>query len=140
MVQPPRNERGQFVSFKVRTEQNFGAVKTAAEKAAFRNLGHAAASISRDAKSTIEKSTEASQPGRPPHSRRGKLKRGIRFAYDKASAIIGPMFSAVGTSVEAHEFGRAYKGDKFPERPFMGPALQRAIPRFAQGWKSSVHS
>lgn len=124
----------------VKTESTFGAVRTAADRAAFRNLGHAAASISRDAKSTIEKSADASQPGKPPHSRRGKLKRAIRFAYDKTSAVIGPMFSSVGTSGEAHEFGRNYKGQKFPERPFMGPALERAKPRFARSFQGAVRS
>jgi len=140
MVQSPRNERGQFVAFKVRTEQNFGAVKTAAEKASFRNLGHAAASISRDAKATIDKSPTPSVPGKPPHTRRGQLKRAIRYAYDKTSAVIGPIFSAVGTSGEAHEFGRMYKGEKYPARPFMGPALTRAYPRFASSWGGAVRS
>ena len=122
----------------VAIDDKLGKVAKAASDASFRNFGHAAASISKDAKNSIEKSTDASAPGSPPHSRRGLLKRAIRFAADKEGAVIGPMFSQVGTSAEAHEFGSAYKGVDFPERPFMGPALERALPRFLGGWRGSI--
>ena len=116
-------------------------VVKATEKAAFRNFGHAAASISRGAKASIRKSKTPSQPGSPPTTRGipGKNIRGaIRFARDKEGAVIGPMASLVGTAGEAHEFGGTYKGDEFDERPFMEPALQEAIPRMAGDWKHSI--
>jgi hypothetical protein len=123
---------------KVQIEDRFKRVEKAANDAAFRNVGHAAASISKDAKATIEKSDAPSQPGEPPHTKKNQLKRAIRFAAEKDGAAIGPMFSIMGTSAEAHEFGKQYKGQDFPERPFMGPALERALPRFLQSWQGAV--
>jgi len=109
-------------------------------KANFKNITNAAASIAKDAKSSLIRSPEASQPGTPPHTRRGLLARAIRFdvAQDKKSAVIGPRESIVGTSGEAMEFGGDYKGENFPPRPFMAPALEHAIPRLAGEWAGSI--
>ena len=116
-------------------------VAKAVEKAKFRNFRHAGFSISKAAKSSIQRSREPSSPGSPPHTR-GKGRRNLRgaifVAAEPDSVIIGPRFSYVGESGEAHEFGREYKGDQFDERPFMDPALQAAIPRFMAGWRGSV--
>lgn len=118
------------------------ALEEAADKAAFRNFGHAAASIRKDAASTIERSREPSEPGQPPHTRRGQLPRAIRYAVDElggdVGAVVGPRASLVGESGAAHEIGGEYKGTEFPERPFMGPALERALPRFAEQWRGSI--
>ena len=122
----------------VRTEDRFDRVKKAADSATFRNLGHAAASIAKDARQSIERSPEASQPGSPPHTRRGQLKRAFRYAAEKESAVVGPLFSMVGTSAAAHEFGEDYKGIDYPERPFMQPALDRALPRFMESWSGAI--
>ena len=133
-----------MLGMKVKLENRIGRVKRAADKGAFRNFFHAAASISRAAKKSITRSKYSSVAGRPPHTRRGKLRRAIRFAAGKAystteqGAIIGPMASLVGQAGAAHEFGGTYKGDQFPERPFMGPALEKAIPRFAGNWRGSI--
>ncbi len=113
-------------------------VQAAEQKAAFRNFNHAAASISKDAKSTIEKSDVPSSPGEPPHTRRGLLKRAIRYAADKEGAVIGPVASVVGQSGAAQELGGEYKGQEFPARPFMAPSLERALPRFAGDWQGSI--
>lgn len=129
------------VSVRVTTKDNTKAVKAAADKAAFRNFVHAAASISKDVKGTLEKAPEgvASEPGSPPHTHRGAyLRRAVRYAADKEGAVIGPMASVVGKVAEAHEFGGEYKGQQFPERPFMLPALERAIPRFAGQWRGAI--
>ena len=118
-------------------------LKTATEKAAFRNIGHAAASIRKDAISSIKRRVGPSQPGQPPHTRKTKrgnarFKQAILYQADDHSAIIGFRHSVVGESAAIHEFGETIKGVSFPERPTMGPALERGAPRFGNSWRSSI--
>jgi hypothetical protein len=113
-------------------------VSDAAERASFKNLGHAAASIRKTAQSEITTDPGPSEPGTPPHSRRGLLRRAIRYAADKDSAVIGPVAGLVGESAEPEEFGGEYKGENYPARPFMGPALEANLDRFSKEWEGSV--
>jgi hypothetical protein len=116
-------------------------VSDAAKKASFERLGHGAASIAKTAKASIEKSKEPSAVGSPPHTRgRGghNLKGAIRFDANNIDAVIGPIASFIGQAGEAHEFGGDFKGEQFPERPFMGPALEASVDRFAAGWAGSI--
>jgi len=48
-----------------------------------------------------------SKPGTPPHSRRGQLKRAIKFGVLKSRPLadIGPTFSGIGRIGQTHEFG-----------------------------------
>lgn len=114
------------------------AVLNATDEAAFRNFGHAAARIRKDAAASIQTSDDPSQPGKPPHTQRGQLRRALRFAADKQGAVIGPRASFVGTSGEAHELGGSYRGEQYPERPYMQPALEQNLDRFAQDWAGSI--
>lgn len=115
-------------------------VGDAAARATYRNLGHAAASIRKDAQASITKSAEASPPGEPPHTRRGQARRAILFAVerDKQSAVVGFAESRIGEAMSAHEHGGEYKGTEFPQRPTMGPALERNLDRFAADWAGSI--
>ena len=81
-----------------------------------------------------------SPAGTPPHSRTGALKRGILFGVERhqASVVIGPSERFVGTSMAAHEFGGAYKRERYPKRPLMGPALKESTPRLARMWQDAV--
>lgn len=81
-----------------------------------------------------------SPAGNPPHSRTGALKRGILFGVERrrASVLIGPSERFVGTSMAAHEFGGAYKRQRYPKRPLMGPALKESTPRLARMWQDAV--
>lgn len=124
---------------KTTTEDKTKDVARAAEKAQYRNFFHAAASVSRTAKESIDKADGPSAPGSPPHThKRVFLRRAIRCAANKQGAIIGPIHSVVGHSAEAHEFGGIYKSTRYPERPFMRPALDKAAPRFAGSWQGSI--
>lgn len=126
---------------KATTQNNFGRVARAASDATYRNIRHAAFSIGKAAKGLIKKSSEPSDAGDPPTTRAkgGKNLRGAIFtAADKDSALIGPRESWVGDVGEAHEFGVPREGDRFPERPFMNPALMMSIPRFAKDWEGSI--
>lgn len=116
-------------------------VMNAVEKGSFRTFRHAAARISKDAKASIETSDEPSDVGMPPHTRgRGghNLRGAIRFDATPSDAVIGPMASYVAESGAAHEFGGTFRGQVFPERPFMEPALRANVDRFAQAWAGSI--
>jgi hypothetical protein len=149
-----------MIGMSVKIEDRTKRVEKAADKAVFRNLQHAAASLRKDARSTIKRAPKeqrvgsksrkgkkvrrarhaASPEGTPPFTQRGQLLNAIVFdvAPDKSSAIVGPRYSVVGTSAEAHEFGGQYKGQEYPERPFMEPALERAESRFAGSFSGSI--
>jgi hypothetical protein len=38
----------------------------------------------------------------------------------------------------AHEFGGAYKRERYPKRPLMGPSLKESAPRLARMWQDAV--
>jgi phage gpG-like protein len=113
-------------------------VRDAADKAARRAFAKAAYRIFRDAQASIERSKEPSAPGTPPHTRRGQLKRAIRYDADKDGAVIGPLASMVGEAGAAHEFGGESRGGTFPERAYMAPALERELDQFAGEFSGSI--
>lgn len=126
---------------KFTVEDNTNAMIQAADRASYDNLRHAGLSIGRMAKDSIAKSDSPSAPGRPPTTRgrgRKSLKSAIFASSDRDSAIIGPRYSYVGDSGEAHEFGKTRFGEQFDERPFMGPALEASLPRFAADWQGTI--
>lgn len=142
-----------MIGLEIKIEDTTPRVEAAAERAVFRNVGHAAATIRNEAIESIEPATGPSAPGTPPHThtsgvtqkgkvRRGELPRAIVFDQDRdaQSAIIGPRYSVVGESGAAHEgtLGGEYKGDEYPERPFMGPALDNNNDRFASSFAGSI--
>lgn len=125
-------------------------VVKASNKAAYANIQHAAASIRKEAIASIQPDDAPSPPGKPPHTRKrftrkgkqitGHLPRAITFAADKATqtAVVGPRASIVGESASAHEFGGEYKDQTYPERPFMSPALEKNLDRFAASFAGSI--
>ena len=123
---------------KIKIVDLFWKVEKAVAEAAFKNFSHAAARIRKDAIASITKSSEPSQPGSPPHTRKRQLNRAILFSADKQSAVIGPRHSVVGDAAQAHEFGGSFRGTDYPERPFMGPALDKNAARFGSDWAASV--
>ncbi|MCA9233343.1 MAG: hypothetical protein KDA57_22050 [Planctomycetales bacterium] len=130
-----------MLNFKITTQLHKERVARAVHKTGFRNLFHAAASITKDAKASIVPGRGPSAAGTPPHTgRRRKLQRAVRFDVDRENqiAVIGPRASFAGTSGAAHEFGGTYKAARFDERPFMQPALERAAPRFAGQWRGGL--
>jgi phage gpG-like protein len=139
-----------MIGLAVTIASNFQKVEQSADKASFKNLGHAASRIRKDAIDSVVPSDEPSKPGTPPHTRnrvskkgkqlKGQLQRAIVFSHDKEKqeAVIGPRESIVGESAAAHEFGGDYKGQDFPIRSFMGPALTANLDRFASDWAGSI--
>jgi hypothetical protein len=84
-----------------------------------KSLGKAGAYIRGIAKKSIKTSQRISEPGRPPHTRQGRLKHSIYFAVEKQTpgVVIGPVASAVGKIAHTHEFGGT-------EPPKLPPALR----------------
>ena len=102
-------------------------------------LRRAGAYVRRVAQRKVVTSPRASQPGSPPHSRKGLLKRAILFGSDgDKSVLVGPGFNFVGTSAAAHEFGGKYRRERYPKRPLMGPALKESAPHVAKMWSDAV--
>lgn len=111
-----------------------------AAKASVDILRRMGAYIRRAAQSKVRQSRNPSQPGEPPHTRRGALKRGILFGVDRRtnSVVVGPSIRFVGTSMQAHEFGGGYKRERYPKRPLMGPSLRESAPHLARMWENAV--
>jgi len=97
--------------------------------------------VRRRAKSSIRKRKRVSQPGQPPSSHTGLLKRMIFFGYDQLneSVAIGPvkLNQKTGNAPESLEFGgqsstldvgakgkRRRRTFKIEPRPFMRPAFK----------------
>ena len=116
-------------------------IKAAAEKANYRNIGHAAASIRKAAIESITKSSEPSEPGTPPHTRgrRKGFKRAILYAMEgKEAAVVGTAYSRVGPAGEPHEHGGRRGKQTYEPRPFMAPALGANLDRMAKEWEGTI--
>lgn len=133
----------------VKLVNRLNKVAKAAKSVAFKNFKHAAARIRADAIASIVPSPDPSMPGTPPHTRaktsrktgkalKGVLQKAITFEASDTGAVIGPRQSVAGTSGKAHEFGGDYKGEQYPVRAFMRPALIKNLDRFAAEWAGSV--
>lgn len=129
-----------MIGVKVRIQDRMERVKRKAKDASFKSLGHAGAAIRLTARRSIRKRKAASEPGQPPHTRKGQLKRAIVYAVERSEerVVIGPEHAVVGPSAMAHEFGGRFRGDRFDRRPFMGPALMKVKDRLPRKWAGSV--
>jgi phage gpG-like protein len=129
-----------MISMRARLNLKLKAIKDAERKAGFKNLGHAGAAIRLTARRSIRRSAKSSAPGRAPHTRKGQLKRSLRYAVEKTRhrVLIGPAYSVVGRSGMAHEFGGKYRRNQYPTRPFMGPALKKQQHRLPKIWQNSI--
>ena len=74
----------------------------------------------------------------------GRLKQAIGFDVNrrKLDAIIGARKSIVGIVGETHEFGKRFRGKKFPKRPYQRPALLKASQneKIAKFWQDSIRA
>jgi hypothetical protein len=113
-----------------RVQLRLERIRRAADKAQAGYLRSVGYLVSLLAKKRIVRSSVKAPPGQPPTTRRGLLRRAIRYAVapDRQSVVIGPTHVLVGTAGQPHEHGGWYKGERYPPRPFMGPALEEASP------------
>jgi len=129
-----------MITIRVRTRVSTAQIQRKVQQGNFKSLGHAAATIRLVARRSIRRRKPAAMPGNPPHTRRGQLKRSIMYALDKQRgvALIGPIFELIGTAGKAHEFGGKFRRERYPKRPFMGPALEKVKDRLPPMWAGSI--
>mgnify|MGYP007026490821 CR=1 FL=1 len=129
-----------MVGMVVKTKDETRRVKAKAQTANFKNLGQAGASLRLVARRSIRRRKTPSPEGQPPNTRAGQLRRAILYAIEarEQTVVIGPDVDVVGTSGAAHEQGGRYKREKYPRRPFMGPALEKIKDRLPPLWAGSV--
>lgn len=110
-------------------------------KASIDVLRRMGAYVRKVARSKVKISPNPSPVGSPPNSRNGLLKRSILFGVEKQrqSVVIGPSEAIIGTAASAHEFGGAYKKERYPKRPLMGPSLKESMPHLAKFWQDAVN-
>lgn len=134
-------------------------VVRAVDRTTRRVLSKFGAFVRRTARSSIRKRKRTSEPGSPPSSHTGLLKRFIFFGYDaqKRSVVIGPeRLTQRGRGEAPHllEYGGTgsvqRKGPsaslragrrrraKVRARPFMGPAFEKEQPKLPAMWRDSV--
>lgn len=133
---------------------------TSRENAATRRvLSKFGAYVRRTAKSSIRKRKRASEPGQPPSSHTGLLKKFIWFGYEptQQSVVIGPakLTSKSSGAQETLEHGgtatlmefqwvgrgrrqRRKRNVRIAARPFMAPAMDKEIPKLPSMWANSI--
>ena len=101
---------------KVRVEFDDAGVISKVKKGSLKALRRAGAYVRKSARNAVSRSSKASSPGTPPHTRRGVLKRSILFGVEKhrMAVVVGPAKSFIGISMTAHEFGGMYRRRKYP--------------------------
>jgi len=129
-----------MISLQSKAAFNARKVRRRAKSANIRSLGHAGAAIRLAARRSIRKSSKASRPGSPPHTRKGRLRGAILYAVEreKDRVVIGPRYTVAGPSGMAHEFGGRFRRQVYPRRAFMGPALEKVRDRLPRMWAGSV--
>ena len=130
-------------------------VLSATNRAERRVLSRFGAYVRTAARSSIRKRRKPSEPGKPPSSHTGLLKRFIYFVYEprRRSVVIGParLNQKMGDAPAALEHGgpsRVVAGGRrrrrelrtvtIRPRPFMGPAFQKEQPKLPGIWAGSV--
>ena len=136
-------------------------VTEAAKKTGYKSIQHAGFSIAKMARESMTRARGPSPAGTPPHVHRGRLRRSIRVAIDRDEVLIGPSYARMKTGsyppwmASMHERGGTFgvnrqgrtsltktgkrrKPAVYPARPFMAPALQKAISRFTEAFKGTI--
>jgi hypothetical protein len=117
-----------MIQLRVQMQFDSHGVQRKVQSATFRSLEHAGAAIRLTARRSIRRRKKPSQPGSPPHTRTGHLKRVIRYEVspNKTEVVIGPVNEFAGKIWNLHEFGgrtksrRRLKAHEFSPREY-GP-------------------
>lgn len=129
-----------MIGARARVAANPRMIRRRAKTGSIASLRHAGGAIRLTARRSIRRSPRPAAPGRAPHTRKGKLKHALAYAVRKQDqkVIIGPRHSSIGRSAAAHEHGGRVRGQHFPKRPFMGPALLKLAPKLPRHWANSI--
>ncbi|KKM83511.1 hypothetical protein LCGC14_1308670 [marine sediment metagenome] len=140
--------------FGIRAKTTFrkSGLKQAMDRVSYRAIKEALFDIRAFAMASIKSAPrgKSSPPGQPPHTRRSRKKGGVKgrgrlpqsityFADpDGLGGVVGPRFTIMGTAGGTLEFGGRRKGQEYPERPFMGPALRKVAPKLPWYWQAKL--
>jgi hypothetical protein len=126
------------------------AVTSRVDAATRRVFSRFGAFVRTGARHSIRKRKAVSEPGSPPSSHAGHLRRLIYFGYDVASrsVVIGPtpfrgaaeappLLEYGGTARRQNRRGKVVAAS-YKARPFMGPAFEREKPKLPAMWRNSV--
>lgn len=134
-----------MIGVKVSIDNYLPRLQPRIDQANYRALRKAAGTIRLIARRSIREAPQgqASPPGKPPRTRgRKRLRESVLYAVHPAGdeAVIGPSRSMIGPAGAAHEFGGEFRGDDYPARPYMGPALSKAASggKLAAHWRNSI--
>jgi hypothetical protein len=126
------------------------AVTSAVDRGTRRVLSKFGAYVRTTARHSIRKRKAVSEPGRPPSSHVGLLKKLLFFGYDvgRKSVVIGPTpLHGTAEAPPLLEYGgkarrRGRKGRQvmatYRARPFMGPAFEQEKPKLPAMWAGSI--
>jgi hypothetical protein len=129
-----------MVGMKAKTRSQMHNFARKAKRANIETLGHAGGAIRLAAVRSVRKRKGPAPAGQPPHTHTRRLPRAIKYAVEKSrqAVVIGPDVESFGTAGKAHEHGGHYRRERYPKRPFMGPALEKTRPRLPKFWAGSV--
>jgi len=129
-----------MVGMKAKTRSQMHKVARKAKRANIESLGHAGGAIRLAAVRSVRKRKGPAPQGEPPHTHTRRLPRAIKYAVEKKRqvVVIGPDVESFGTAGKAHEHGGKFRGERYPKRPFMGPALEKTKDRLPKFWAGSV--
>jgi hypothetical protein len=125
------------------------AVTSAADRGTRKVLSKFGAFVRQTARTSIRKRKAVSEPGQPPSSHTGLLKRNIFFVFspETRSVVIGPILLNQrtdaprllehGDTVVRRRRNRRVRMT-YEARPFMGPAFEREQQQLPALWKNSV--
>jgi hypothetical protein len=127
------------------------AVQKATDQATNRNLSRFGAFVRTRSRSSIRKRKAISEPGQPPSSHVGTLKKFIFFSFEPTtrSVVIGPVkTSGRGEAPALLEYGgtaafvpprkRRPVTARFRPRPFMTPAFDEEQKKLPALWRDSI--
>ena len=129
-------------------------VRSKTDKATRRVLSKFGAFVRQTAKRSIRKRKKTSEPGKPPSSHTGLLKKFIYFGFDvvRRSVVIGPVrltqkgrgeapsvleYGGIVTMRPRRRAGKKRRANIRP-RPFMGPAMEKEKQQLPALWRDSV--
>ena len=124
-------------------------IKEALDAGTKRALSRFGAFVRQRSRTSIRKRKGVSEPGGPPHSHEGSLRRLILFAYDPVSksVVVGPVPFVAGEAPRLLEYGgtvarTSKSGERrtlvYRPRPFMNPAFKAELPKAPLLFKSMI--
>ena len=128
------------------------AVTQAVDRATRRVLSKFGAFVRTTARSSLRRRKRVSEPGQPPSSHTGLVKRLLFFGFDavRRSVIVGPaklnkpkprvleLLEQGGNIRRRNRRTRKLETHVYRARPFMGPAMKKELPKLPAMWRNSL--